>query len=386
MSVIDAPATARFDARELETFTRAVIGAWGAPPEVAEETARHLVGANLAGHDSHGMVRMPQYEAQVAAGDIAPAALPAVLRSTSTTALIDAHRGFGMFSTMFATEWAARAAAKHGIAAAAVRHSSHIGRLGEYSERIAALGLVGIVTVGMAGPGVGGMALFGSRGRFFGANPWSIGVPAGEQPPMMFDGSTSMVAEGKVRVARSKKARLPEGVIVDRDGNPTTDPEDFYAGGALLPLGGAVVGHKGYGLALASALIGGLAMIDDPEPTLAGSYVGEADHGWQGRIAGVFLIAIDPRAFGGVAPYRRLVDEVLGAAKAMPPAPGATILTPGELEVRTREQRLRQGIELPQPTIDDLTRIGTAHGLTLPARLDATPKATRRPHHKEGTR
>ncbi|MDP9372691.1 MAG: Ldh family oxidoreductase, partial [Chloroflexota bacterium] len=291
--------------RSLERFARGVFAALGADRDTAAEVARHLVGANLAGHDSHGVIRVPHYVGLADAGELDPAARPVVAREGVITALIDARRGFGQVSTAFALDWAAGRARERGLAAAAVRGSNHIGRLGEYTERAAALGLIAIVTVGGAGPGIGGVVPHGGRDRFLSTNPWSIGVPAGDRPPLIFDAATSTIAEGKVRVARARGSPLPPGAIVDRHGRPSTDPEDFYAGGALLPLGGAVAGHKGYGLGLAAALLGGLAMIDDPAPPLAGTAGANAPPPeTYGRIAGVFLAVIDPAAFGDGAAYQ----------------------------------------------------------------------------------
>lgn len=352
----------------LRQFVARILRAMGADEEVAAEVARHLVRANLSGHDSHGVLRIPQYVAQADGGELVPSARPTILGETATTAVVDAHRGFGHYSTAFALDWAMGRAREHGLAAAAVRHSAHIGRLGEYTERAAGRGLIAIVTVGMAGPGVGGMVLHGARGRFFGANPWSIGIPARGRPPMVFDGSTSTVAEGKVRFARAKGAHLLPGCIVDREGNPSTNPEDFYAGGALLPLGGEAAGHKGYGLALASALVGGLAMIDDAEPTLAGASATQAADDSRGRIAGVFLIVVDPAWFGDADHYQAMVGETLAAAKRMPPGAGvAEVLVPGEPEVRTRERRGQEGIALPDATWQDLVDVAGRFGVPAPA-------------------
>src|SRR5262249_40756427 len=154
-----------------------------------------------------------------------------------------------------------------------------------------------------------------------------------------FDGSTSTIAEGKVRVARAKGARLPEDCIIDSEGNPSVNPEDFYAGGALVPLGGRVAGHKGFGLAITSALLSALSMISDPEPTFIGASTVANVSDQRGRIAGVFVIVIDPGAFGDAAQYAALTAETAAAAKRMPPAKNSQILLPGEIEVRTREKR-----------------------------------------------
>jgi LDH2 family malate/lactate/ureidoglycolate dehydrogenase len=184
---------------------------------------------------------------------------------------------------------------------------------------------------------------------------------------MMFDGSTSTVAEGKVRVARAKNASLPPGCIVDREGRPSTDPNDFYSGGALTPLGGEVAAHKGYGLAFASVLLGGLAMIDDLDYTLIGASVVQETPDKRGIMAGVFLIVIDPAIFGDAGHYRAMVGEMLSAAKRMPPAAtGAEVLVPGEPEVRNREQRLREGILLPEATWNDLRTVGERFRVPLP--------------------
>jgi LDH2 family malate/lactate/ureidoglycolate dehydrogenase len=175
-----------------------------------------------------------------------------------------------------------------------------------------------------------------------------------------------MIAEGKVRVARAKGVPLPPGCIMDKDGNPSTNPEDFYAGGALLPLGGDVAAHKGYGLCMVSALIGGLSMIDDPEPTLIGAPA-LPDAEMRGRIAGVFLIAINPNWFGNGQHYQDMVSHTIDVAKSVSPAPGfKEILIPGEPEVRTRERREREGISLPEATWQDLIKVGRRFGIPFP--------------------
>lgn len=349
----------------LRAFVADVVRRMGADPDVADEVARHLVGSNLAGHDSHGVIRVPQYVAEADRGLLAPGGRPVLLREGEVAALVDARRGFGQFSTMFATEWAIGRARRLGVAVAAVRHSTHIGRLGEYTERAAAAGLVGLVTVGAVGPGVGGVVPAGGRTRFLGTNPWSLAVP-GRTHTFVFDAATSTLAEGKVRVARAAGKLLPPDAIVDRDGCPSRDPEAYYAGGALLPLGGALAGHKGYGLGLGSALLGGLGMIGDDDPTLVGAAPPEGEDP-RGRIAGVFLQVIDPGWFGDAARYAEQVDAALAAAKRQPAAqPGGEVLVPGEPEARARARREREGIPLPPATWAELAKVGARFGVALP--------------------
>jgi uncharacterized oxidoreductase len=338
----------------------------GAPEDIAREVAHHLVRSNLSGHDSHGVIRIPQYFNQIQEGVLVPDARPAIVRETEVSALVDARRGFGHYSTAFALGWAMDRAPRHGLAVAAIRHSGHIGRVGEYTERAIERGLLAMTTVGASGPGVGGMVLFGGTRRFFGANPWSLGVP-GTAHRFMFDGSSSTVAEGKVRVARAEHTELPADCIQDRNGNPTRDPEAFYAGGALVPLGGQVAGHKGYGLAMGSALFGALAMIADADPTLIGaSTVDRSNDGSRGRLGGVWMLLVDPGAFGEPEAFRKLVEENLVAALEVPAAAGrGRVELPGDFELRNRNSRL-EGIDLADVTWAEIRHIGEQLGVPTP--------------------
>ncbi len=348
----------------LRDYASGLLGGMGAPDDVAAEVAEHLVRSNLSGHDSHGVLRIPQYLDQAERGRLNPSGRPEVLRESEVCALVDAHRGFGHFSTAFAMAWALERAPRHGLASVAVRHSQHIGRVGEYTERAVERGLLALVTVGASGPGVGGMVLFGGTGRFFGANPWSLGAP-GTEHRYLFDGSTASIAEGKVRVARARGTRLPPDAVQDREGRPARDPEAFYAGGALLPLGGRAAGHKGYGLAMGSALFGALGMIGDSDPTLIGASSVEEVADSRGRVAGVWLLVVDPEVFGGRDAYHELVEQNLEAALRVPGAHGERVQLPGDFELRNRRRRAG-GIELPGSTWQELLAVGERVGVAPP--------------------
>jgi LDH2 family malate/lactate/ureidoglycolate dehydrogenase len=345
---------------QLEQLAGRIFLAMGAAEPVAATVAGHLVRANLAGHDSHGVLRIPQYVADADRGDLLPSATATLVMDSGAVGIVDAGHGFGHSASALAMEWAAERALQFGIAAAAVRGANHIGRLGEYAELAAARGVIGIATVGIVGGG--GVTPFGGRGRYLGTNPWAIGVPAAGEP-MIYDAATSAVAEGKLRVARSKGAPVPAGAMVDSGGKPSLDPADYYAGGAMLPLGGALAGHKGYGLALASALIGGLAMIDDEAPTTAGTASAPSASEW---LAGAFVVAIDPERFGGVERYRAAVAGALAGLRRQPPADGvAEILIPGDPERRSRALREREGIPIPDPVWSDLREVANRYGVAL---------------------
>jgi hydroxycarboxylate dehydrogenase B len=348
-------------AAPLEAWARQVFIAMGADPAVAATVAAHLLRANLSGHDSHGLLRIPQYVAEADRGDLVPSAQAELVHVKGGVGMVDAGRGFGHSATAMAMEWAAERCLQHGIAAAAVRRTNHIGRLGEYAELAAARGVIGIATVGVVG--AGGVAPYGGRGRYLGTNPWAFGIPAAGDP-MIYDAATSALAEGKVRVARFKGVTVPEGAIVDPEGRATVRPEDFYAGGALLPLGGSLAGHKGYGLALASALVGGLAMVDDEEATTAGTASTTIGESWLG---GVMVVAIDPEWFGGAERYRMAVTGALEELRRQPPAEGVeTVLVPGDPERKNREERGREGIPIPEAVLEELRAVGERYGVGFP--------------------
>jgi hydroxycarboxylate dehydrogenase B len=345
-------------ASALEQFAYKLITALGACSEVALEVARHLVGANLAGHASHGVLQIPRYVAQVEAREVVASARPQVVKETGCLSLIDAQRCFGHYSTRYALNLCLSRARESGIAAAAVRHSTHIGRLGHYVELAAEQGMAAIVTVGGAGLGGGNAAPFGGLDRFLGTNPWAIGIPALGWP-MVFDGATTMLAEGKIRLARAKGSQVPPDSISDSRGNPSLEPGDYYSGGTLVLLGGAVAGHKGYGLSLASALLGGMAMIGDPEPT-------SPDGPWPaaGRMAGVLVVVISPAALGEIDTYREMASRILMSAKQVRRAPGVDeILVPGEAEERARERHRTHGIDIPVATCKELIEVARRLGV-----------------------
>lgn len=339
----------------LESYVTAILGGLGTPRDIAAEVSRHLVRANLSGHDSQGVARLPEYVRLVDQGSIIATARPSLVRETENAALIDGGQGFGHFAAAAAMDWAIGRARSRGVAMAALGRASHMGRLGEYTERASTQGLIGLVTTGAAGPRVGAMPLYGGQTPFLATNPWSIAVP-GSARALVYDAATSTVAGGRVLVARASGAELPPESLRDRDGRPTADPEVFWAGGMLWPLGGPAVGYKGSGLALAAALLGGLAML------------GTSDSHTDGWIGGVFLLVIDPRCFGDAERYRALVDATLEAAAAAPPEPGCEgVLVPGERGRRTRAVRSEAGIPLPETTWAELSRLADRFGVAIPA-------------------
>lgn len=347
-----AEATRRYRPADLERFMADLLEAAGTPPDVAALVARQLIDANLAGHDSHGVLRIPSYLEMVDRGQLVPAARPSVLHETATTTVIDGAHGFGYTAMQFACARAAGKAREAGIAAVAVRNCGHIGRVGAWVEALAREGLIGQLTVGNLAPKSGGAAPFGGVERVLGTNPWAIGVPAAGRSPVVLDFATTAVAEGKLRVARAKGQALPAGWIVGPDGQPSTDVEDFYRGGMLLPFGG----HKGSALSVIAALFGGLA--------------GAAP---DGHLSGVFLLVLNPDAFGDGAAYARAVAAAVETLHATATASGVPrVQAPGEPEQASRLVRAR-AIPLAAETVRQLTASATRFAVPLPE-----PSAERR--------
>lgn len=342
----------------LQAFTTAVLQAAGTPADIAAEVSQHLVGANLAGHDSHGVQRLPWYVESVVRGTLDAGARPEIVEQRHACALFDAHRGFGHYAAKVAVNWALDQAPQYGLASAAIRRCGHIGRVGEYAEAAVARGFLAMVTVGSAGPSASWTPPFGGRGHFLGTNPWSLGAPAGPVP-FVYDAATTTVAEGKVQLARARGAELKPDCVVDRDGRPTTAPQDLYDGGSMVPLGAHVAGHKGYGLGLASALFGALSQAANPAEDAEGSDLG-----------GVWMLVVDPAAFGDAGVYRARAERNLAAVKRVPPAPGfSEVLVPGEPEARSRRGRAA-GIPIPEPTFDALSEVGRRFDIAVPAPVD----------------
>ena len=331
-----------------------VFKAAGASDSNAQRVANALVDANLAGHDSHGVMHVPRYVEAIDNGVIAPDTSPSIVNETPTTALVSGGWTFGQVGAEFATRLGIEKARTNSVAMVALVQATHIGRLGEYSEMAIAEGMAAIVAAGGFFPDGGQVAPFGGAKRAIGTNPVSMGFPGEGTDGMMLDFATSAIAGGKVRLAVSKGDQLPEGVLIDKDGNPTTDPNTWDAGGALLP----AAGHKGYSLALAIEFLGGI---------ITGAW-GEKSTGYGGpgfATSGTLFIVMDTTAFSSGETYGAGADRIINKMKSVPAAPGfAEVLTPGEPERLSTEQRLRDGIPVPDTTWAAICK--TARDLGLP--------------------
>lgn len=335
-----------FTVDELRAAATSIFRAAGTDDEHTRILVDHLIDANLAGHDSHGVLRIPSYVRSIRQGRIKPNAEPSIIRQTPTAALVDGAWTFGHVSALYATRVAIAKAKESGVAVVGLVKANHIGRLGTYPAIAAREGVVAMVTLGGLGQQV---APFGGRKGAFGTNPMSFGFPAGDHPDLLVDFATSAIAGGKVMVARAKHEPVPAGTMLDAEGNPTTDPNALWNGGMLLPFGG----HKGYALSVLAVL-------------LSRVLVGSTDYADDGSGGGVFLLAIDGGIFRERAAVEKEADEVFDAIKAVPPAPGFdSVLIPGEPEANSTERRRRDGIPVAEDTWAEIVETAKGLGVTL---------------------
>ena len=255
-----------FPAERLQNIAAQLLQGAGASEEEAAIVSRHSIGANLAGHDSHGIIQIPTYIDRIKRGHIVPGAQFEVVRETPTTTVVDGHWGFGYVVSDRVMQMTIEKAEKNSVAAATVFRQSHVGRVADYPIMAAKAGMIGMMTAD-SGRSSKGVVPFGGREARLGTNPICISMPSNLEGTMFIDMATSAVAAGKLAVAVARGTSIPEGWIIDKDGNPTTDPGDLRKGGAVLPLGGPE-GHKGYGLGVMveifSGILTGLGFGHDP--------------------------------------------------------------------------------------------------------------------------
>jgi len=350
---------ARCGANDLRRHAAELLGAFGARPGDAERVAASLVDADLCGHRSHGVRQLPYYADQAQAGEIdVEAELETVLDGPGLLVL-DGHRGFGQVIAADAAELAADRAREHGIAALAVRNAGHIGRLGEYTERLARAGLVAMLLVTAQGADQQ-IAPYGAIERRLTNNPLSLAVP-GPEYPIVLDMALSEVAESRVLHAAEIGAEVPVGWVLDAHGRPSTRPQDYLDGGSLVTLGAGAGSHKGYSLIVLVELIVGLlasvALCGPGSPAFANAFV---------------LIAIDAR---GAAGRSRDVAELIAWIKSARRRDDASeALIPGELEHR-RRRAAGEVVALDPVTVAELDDL--ARRLGVDSRLSDSGAAAR---------
>ena len=326
------------DSHVLHAFVVAIWRAAGSEAREATLVADHLVAANLAGHDSHGVGMIPRYVLSCREGELKLNAHARVVRDAGAVLTIEGDRGFGQVVAFEAMERGIERAKSLGVCALGLRNAHHIGRIGHWAEQCARAGLVSFHFVNVAGDPL--VAPFGGIDRRFGTNPFCAAFPRAGRFPLVLDFATSAIAAGKVRVAYNKGVEVPEGALIDHEGRPTRDPGALFDGaqhGALRAFGGAIAGHKGSGLAamceiLAGALTGGFTT---HAQTIVTSHA---------IVNCMMSVIVDPAAFD--APSQESEAQAFVEwLKATRREPGVDeVLLPGEREIATRRTRGEHGI------------------------------------------
>ena len=320
----------------------------GASDENADIVARHLADSNLAGHDSHGFLRIPQYLTEIQEGVVRPEEKPEVVKEGPATAQVNGNATFGQVVAAFATKLAIEKARSSGISLVTMSDLGHTGRVGTYPEMAAREGMAAIMFTGfVGGPGANNVVPFGGRERRLGTNPISMSFPYAPDSPILLDFATSAAAEGKLRVYRAAGKLLPDEWVISKEGSLSRDPNDYYDGGGILPMGGVHGGHKGFALGFMVALYG----------KVLGRLVGASST--RGVTAGgSSIIVIDLSA---LAPQDEVVDRVVVVVdyvKDTTPMEGSTgVLYPGEIEATTRRERLANGVPIEQATWDQMAEL-----------------------------
>lgn len=350
------PGDVRIPAATLTAFGASALEKAGARPGDAQCVSEHLVAANLAGHDSHGIGLLPAYLKHAKAGLVDVEAEPETVHDSGAIVKLDGHDTWGRIAGEAAMRAAFPKAESLGACIVTLADAHHLGRIGAYGEIAANAGFAAIFFVNVTDhdPMV---APYGGTDSRFGTNPVCIALPpTGRKPGFLLDMATSRIAMGKARVAANKGLRVPFGSIIDESGLPTDDPSGFKGfeqKGALAPFGD----HKGYGLAFAAELLAGV---------LSGGGTIQPGRERRGGIRNQMMaIVLSPDAFGDPAAMEREMEAMWDYAVASPPADwDSPVVAPGDPERALKKRRAAEGVPLDPETLSQLNAAAEAVGVS----------------------
>ena len=320
---------------ELKEFIARALASVQVPSEDAVQVAALMVEADALGSNAHGVFRLPQYVDQIQSGGINPRPSIRILNDKPGAALLDGDNSLGHLVMKRATELAIEKARQCGVGWVGTRHSNHAGPAQLYPRMAAEQDMIGLYfCVGNANllPPWGGTEVLLST------NPISVAVPALKHPSIVLDMATTNTAFGKIRLKAQRNEPMPEGWMIDRQGNPLTDPKRASEG-FLVPIGGP----KGYGLALMIGLLAG---------TLNGAAFGRdvVDYTKDSKTpsnTGQVIMAVDIAAFADVHAFKQGVDSMWDVMKSSPTLPGVEdVRLPGERTAHVYQERMANGIPL----------------------------------------
>ncbi len=325
-------------AEALRQLTCRILLAAGADESNAGQVAEHLVLANLKGVDTHGVWHIPGYVKAIRAGQLAPTQQPEILKQTPTSALISGNWTFGQVAARFAMQTAIRKAGQNQVALVGLVQSHHIGRLGHFVEMAAAEKMISMVWVGGLSENDPKTMPYGGSRRLLHTNPIALGIPAGDEPPMIVDFATSAISGVKVDNAYNRGESLAPGCIVDKEGRPSTNPGDFFEGGGHIPFGQ----HKGWAIMLAAEFLSRILLGSDSfaDPETSDGVL---------RHQGDTFLVFRADLFQPFSQFAEGADRMQQRVRAVPPAPGfREVKVPGDPEVQTRARREREGIPIAE--------------------------------------
>jgi hydroxycarboxylate dehydrogenase B len=351
-------------ANELTALVTSILEASGSTATEAIIVAENLVLANLSGHDSHGIGMVPRYVDAVREGGLIPNARIEIRKDSGSMLGLDGAHGYGQVIGMQAMDLAVARVREHGSCIAALAGAHHLGRIGHFAEHVAREGYVSLHFVNVLTRAT--VAPWNGSDARFGTNPMCVGVPVGNRSPFILDFATSRVAQGKMRVAHNKGERVAEGLLIDHNGRPTTDPSvvvtaktDATHGeplwGALRPFGE----HKGSGLAMACELLAGAL-------TGGGTWHRKPDAS-RAVYNSMLSIVIDPNAVGENTGFESQALAFIDWCKASPATDAnEPVQTAGEPERAKREIRTRDGIEIDDGTWAELAAAASKLNIPFP--------------------
>ncbi|MER7559558.1 Ldh family oxidoreductase [Nocardioides sp. NPDC126508] len=336
----------------LTDFGAEVLASLGVPQADARLVSDSLVTADLWGHPSHGMLRLPWYVARLRSGVMSAVTREEIVVDTGALAVMDGRDGVGQVITDRATRAAVTRAAVHGVGVVAVRNSNHFGTAAYWTRRMAEAGCVGILTTN----GSPAMAPWGGTEKTVGANPWSVATPGGSNPPVVLDIANTGVARGKIYAAAERGEPIPDTWAFDADGVSTTDPHTAIHG-LLAPMGG----HKGYGISFVMDVLSGVLTGSGYGTGVVGPYVPDRRSG-----CGHLVVAIRVNAVLPGGDFGERIDDLIAATKSVPLATGVEeIFYPGEIEARAEARGRLTGVRLPDKTVTDLRGLGAGCGVAF---------------------
>ncbi|MDO5477572.1 MAG: Ldh family oxidoreductase [Clostridia bacterium] len=331
----------------------AVFEKAGLNTEDAKIITEVLLETEMRGVFTHGFMRLERYVNCIKAGGIKTDGNYKIVTDSPSWASVDGCDNLGIVISYKAMKLAIEKAKATGVGIVNVRGSHHFGAAGYYTSMCADNNMVGMA---MSNGDVL-IAATGSAERTIGNNPFSYAFPADKYGKVVYDIAMSYTSDRKVVQMDKEGKKLPDGWIIDKDGNPTNDPSEYEKGGTLLPFGG----YKGYGMAM---------MVETLAATLSGAAMTKNVHAWnenpeEGGNVGHFFMALDIEKMGDAASYKKRVDDMIDEIKESKKAPGVEkIFYPGEIEMGKLEKCISEGfVEIAEETMESVERVEKSFGL-----------------------